>query len=224
MKKSASVLLSVLIALLVALFILSVSIALPILIRPLYYLQINSLELPEYMESLSYDQIKTCYDEMLDYCLGLRSEFSVGGLRFSEEGVSHFDDVRTLFFIDFAVAGISAFLLAVLAVVLRLTKIKPCKILGRSAPFWSVASIGTASSLIALACAIDFDTTFDIFHKIFFVGKTNWAFDPYTDPIILLLPHQFFISCAIMIFASVLIFSAAILLYEFLPRRKLIND
>ena len=218
MKKSVSIITSVLITVLAALLIVSVSISLPILIRPFYYAQIEHLDLPSWA---TYERARLAYDEMMDYCLGLSSEFSAGGLKFSEEGVSHFDDVRVLFFVDFAVIIVSALLLTAIFITLKLTKVKPHRFFGRSAPFWSVVSIGSICSAIGIACAVNFRQTFIFFHKIFFVGKENWAFDPYTDPIILLLPNQFFSNCGLLIFASVIIFSIAIMLYEFIPRKKL---
>lgn len=210
------------ISLLTALFILSFSISLPILFRPFYYMQIEPLALPE-DTGLSVDDIKLAYNEMMDYCLGLRSDFSAGPLRFSDEGVSHFDDVRVLFYIDLAVLLISAVLLAVAIIILKKKDLTPYRFFGRSPQFWSVASIVGVSSLIGIACAIDFEKTFIVFHKIFFIGKTNWTFKPSKDPIIDLLPHQFFINCAILIFVSILILSVIIMLYEFIPRKKKIK-
>ena len=210
---------SVAIAVLVALLIVSVSITLPILIRPFYYMQIEALELPQ-KTGISFSDIKVAYDEMMDYCLGLRPDFSVGILRYSEEGASHFADVRALFFIDFAIIGISALSLIIIAIILKTKKLTPYRFLGRSAPFWSVASIGAICAILGIACAISFTETFIFLHKIFFVGKTNWSFKPSQDPIIRLLPNQFFSNCAIFIFSAIIIFSAAILLYEFLPRKK----
>ena len=210
---------SIVITVLLAILIVSIGITLPILFRPFYYMQINALELPQ-ETGLTFSDIKFSYDEMMDYCLGLRPDFSAGVLRFSEEGASHFADVRALFFIDFAIIGISAIALAVIAVVLKKKKLTPYKFKGRSAPFWSVVSIGAISALIGIACAINFRQTFIFFHKIFFVGKENWSFDPDTDPIINLLPNEFFSNCAILIFSVIVLFSIAIMLYEFLPRRN----
>ena len=210
---------SIVISILVAVLIITLSITLPILFRPFYYGQIDSLELVD-NTGLTYEQIKQAYDEMMDYCLGFSSEFSAGVLRFSEEGASHFTDVRVLFMIDFALIFICAAALIVIAVILKKKKLSPYKFMGRSASFWSVVSIGAVSSLIGIACAINFRQTFIFFHKIFFVGKTNWTFDPYTDPIIRLLPNQFFSNCAVLIFSCMLLCCAGILLYEFLPRRK----
>ena len=207
------------IAILAALFILSFSIALPILFRPFYYMQIEAFGLSE-DTGLSIDEIKLAYNEMMDYCLGLRSDFSAGPLPFSEEGASHFYDVRVLFLIDLAVLLVSSLSLIAILIILKVKKLTPYRFLGRSAPFWSVSAILGASSVIGIACAIDFDTTFDIFHHIFFIGKTNWAFKPSKDPIINLLPAEFFLNCAIFIGASVLLLSAAVLIFEFIPRKR----
>ena len=216
-------LVSVLISVLVALLIVSASITLPIIFRPFYYMQIEALELPE-QTGLTFSDIKVAYDEMLDYCLGLRPDFSAGVLWYSDEGVSHFADVKVLFFIDFAIIGISAISLIIIAIILKKKRLSPHRFLGRSAPFWSVASIGAICAILGIACAINFRQTFIFLHKIFFVGKTNWSFKPSEDPIIRLLPNQFFSNCAIFIFSAIIIFSIAILLYEFLPRKNKLNN
>ena len=219
MKNAKMKIVSVVISILVAVLIITLSITLPILFRPFYYGQIESLGLCE-RTGLSFEQIKQAYDEMMDYCLGFRSDFSAGVLWYSEEGASHFFDVRVLFMIDFALIFICATALIVIAVILKKKKLSPYKFKGRSAPFWSVVSIGAVSSIIGVACAINFKKTFIFVHKIFFVGKTNWTFDPYTDPIIRLLPNQFFSNCAILIFSCMLLCCVGILVYEFVPRRK----
>ena len=59
------------------------------------------------------------------------------------------------------------------------------------------------AALGALA-ATDFDRAFTVFHGIFFPGKDNWLFDPATDPVIVLLPEEFFRNCAIAIGVSLL--------------------
>ena len=50
----------------IALFIITFSIGLPIYFRPFYYMQIESLGIPE-MCGESYETIKDAYDEVLDY-------------------------------------------------------------------------------------------------------------------------------------------------------------
>ena len=51
---------------------------------------------------------------MLDFCLGLRNDFSVGILPWSESGRDHFADVRTLFQLDLVLLILSAAALLVL--------------------------------------------------------------------------------------------------------------
>ena len=218
MKKLVSISVSVL----VAIFIITLSISLPILIRPFYYAQIDALELPK-RTGLTYEEIKLAFDEAMDYCLGLRSEFSAGPLRFSEEGASHFTDVRILFIINFSLVISSAAALIAIAIMTKKKRLSPHRFLGRSPQFWSVAAILSLCVTLGICCAVNFRETFVFLHKIFFVGKKNYAFDPTTDPIIRILPNQFFSNCAILIFISILVLSVTVLIFEFLPRKKKVS-
>ena len=80
MKQSK--LLTLLLAVAAAAVLLSGAIAVPILCRPFYYAHIDPLQLEE-ATGYTRAEIKTAYDEMLDYCLG-GDEFSTGVLRWSE--------------------------------------------------------------------------------------------------------------------------------------------
>ena len=59
-----------------ALALFTGAVAAPILCRPFYYAHIGPLEL-EARTGLTREEIKTAFDEMLDYCLG-GEEFSTG--------------------------------------------------------------------------------------------------------------------------------------------------
>ncbi len=111
-KKIVTILLSIVIAL----FLLSGSIACPILIRPLYYSQIDRLNLVE-RSGYSEETIKTAFNEMMDYCTGggedAGIEFGTGELAWSEEGKAHFDDVERLFSLDILIMEISAIIIVV---------------------------------------------------------------------------------------------------------------
>ena len=89
-------LLSVFAAFAMALTILTGSIALPLLIRPFYRAQIEPLSIPA-RSGLTAEQIGAAFDDVMDYCLGKRPDFAAGVLSFSQEGASHFADVRRLF-------------------------------------------------------------------------------------------------------------------------------
>ena len=59
--------------------------------------------------------------------------------------------------------------------------------------------------------ATDFNRAFVLFHSLFFPGKTNWIFDGRTDPVIWLLPEQFFASCALLILVLLLVWCALLI-------------
>lgn len=89
-------------AVLTALVIVSGAIALPILFRPFYYWHIKPLHLTD-MVGLTTEQVKTAYNEMMNFCIGISDTFSAGVLPFSESGAAHFADIRMLFLLDLGV-------------------------------------------------------------------------------------------------------------------------
>lgn len=50
---------------------------------------------------------------------------------------------------------------------------------------------------------IGFEQFFTLFHQILFVGDDTWLFDPAKDPVILILPENFFLACLSPIFLLV---------------------
>ena len=72
-------------------------------------------------------------------------------------------------------------------------------------------------------CAIDFDKAFVIFHKIFFPGKDNWLFDPNENYVILIMPENFFMVCAIVIGAGVVVGASLLIVFFFIKRRKILK-
>ena len=201
---------AVIVAILIALVILSGAIALPILFRPFYWWHIEALGLPEYT-GLTAAQIRQAYGEMLNYCVGLSDTFSVGVLPFSESGAEHFADVRNLFILDLAVFVIAGIALGAICYVNRK---EPLRLAGHTPGFWSAVGLGAGFLLVGGLVAIDFEKAFTVFHKIFFPGKDNWVFDPCEDPVIDMLPAEFFANCAILIFAVILLSCIGLLLYD----------
>ncbi len=216
--KKGSKLLTVFLAIAIALTLLAGSIAVPILCRPFYYVQIEPLHLAE-KTGLTKDEIKTAYNEMLDYCLGA-DEFSCGVLDWSESGKDHFTDVRFLFLLDIWIMVIGAVAIVFLAVFAHVRKIPCGRILKRGPCFWGGAGLGVAFAIIGGYAATDFDRFFTVFHHIFFPGKDNWLFDPNTDPIIRLLPEVFFRNCAILIFVILIAGCVILIVSDFRPIAK----
>ena len=93
------------------------------------------------------------------------------------------------------------------------------RLLGRGPAFWAGAGLGGAFLVVGGLAALDFDKAFVIFHALFFPGKDNWLFDPRTDEIITILPQEFFMNCAILILAILIIGCAALIAYDLLHNR-----
>ncbi|PFN28721.1 TIGR01906 family membrane protein, partial [Bacillus cereus] len=73
---------------------------------------------------------------------------------------------------------------------------------------------------LMLPIAINFEKSFVLFHKLLF-SNDYWVFDPEKDPIILMLPEEFFMhaACAILLFilgGSILCYS----LYRYFVKKK----
>jgi len=197
-------------AVLIALVILSGAIAVPILFRPFYWWHIGPFQLDAWM-GLTRGQIKEAYGQMMDYCIGLRDTFSVGVLPFSELGASHFADVRNLFLLDLWAFGIGSALLLALCL---LDRRKGIRLRGHTPGYWSAVGLGVTFAAVGGLASLDFSRAFTVFHKLFFPGKDNWIFNGDEDPVIYMLPEEFFRNCAIVILAVLLLACAALVIFD----------
>ena len=191
------------IGLLFTLFLISLGLILAINLRFLYYADIKIFDL-EKASGLSYQEIKDNYNALIDY----NSPFFHGDLVFptlssSPTGLSHFAEVKVLFqyfYLAFVVT-----LVGLIAVVFYQRKKRQYQYLHTS----SITAI-VLPVITLLGCSINFEASFTFLHKVFF-RNDDWIFDPVTDPIITLLPSQFFLQCAIVIIIVVL--TGSLILY-----------
>ena len=205
----SSRLLSLIFVLALFLFILTASISLPIYIRPFYYAHIEPYQL-EIISGVSADEIRESYDAVLDYLTLPGREFSTGVFAHSPAGKAHFEDCKVLFDLNRNVLLLSG---AVLVLLLLLRKrFGPYRLGRHCAPWWAGLLTLTAPLVLGGLAALDFDRAFVIFHRLFFPGKDNWIFDYRVDGIIRVLPQDFFMHCALLIGAGVVIFSLSLLL------------
>ena len=204
-------LLSALCVVCMCLFLLTVSIGLPIYIRPFYYAHIEAFDL-ERVSGYSEAEIREAYDEVLDYLTLPGREFSTGVMPHSADGRDHFVDCKGLFDLNAALLLGSGVVLAALFVMRR--KWGPYRLGKHSACFWAAVLSVTAPIMIGCLAALDFDRAFVVFHSLFFPGKTNWVFDWYHDPIIRVLPQVFFRNCAILIGGGLVTMAGGILVWE----------
>ena len=209
MKKRANPLLSLIFALAALVLIITFSIALPIYVRPFYYAHVDVLDMPERL-GCDREVIIEAYDEVLDFLTLPGREFGTGELKYSEEGKGHFEDCKVLFDLNRNALLISLGVVLVLSLLNKIGIIRIARPFGRKISFTVGALTILLFASLAVIVAKDFDAAFTVFHKIFFPGKDNWLFNPYTDQIILVMPQEFFMNCAILICSSILLISGVL--------------
>ena len=210
-------LLSLLCAVCLVIFLLTVSIGLPIYIRPFYYAHIDAFEL-EALSGYSESEIREAYDEVLDYLTLPGREFGTGVLPYSEEGKAHFEDCKVLFDLNASLLLGSAAVLGLLFVMRKTWG--PYRIGRHSSAFWAAVLSVTAPIMIGALAALDFDRAFVVFHSIFFPGKTNWVFGWNEDQIIRILPQDFFMDCAILIAVGLVTMAVGVLVWDSRKSKK----
>lgn len=210
--------LSVIFALALVLFLITAAISLPIYCRGFYYAHIEPMGLPQYT-GFSVEQIREAYDEVLDY-LTAGKEFGTGVFPHSPEGAAHFADCKVLFDLNRNILLASGAVLLILSLLRRLGKTGSYRLGNKSAAFCAAIFAVVLPLVLGGLAALNFDRAFVIFHSLFFPGKTNWIFNWQTDGIILALPQDFFMHCAMLIGGGLLLFSFGVLLLDFLAERK----
>ena len=210
--------LSLIFALALVLFLITAAISLPIYCRWFYYAHIEPMGLPEYT-GYSAAQIREAYDQVLDY-LTAGKPFGTGAFPHSAEGAAHFADCKVLFDLNRNVLFLSGGVLLILLALRKLGKTGPYRLGSGSAAFWAAVFAVVLPLILGGLAALNFDRAFVVFHTVFFPGKSNWIFDWRTDSIILALPQDFFMHCAMLIGGGLLCFSLGILIFEKLRKKE----
>lgn len=194
-EENTSKITSIALSVLIAVMIFSVSIAVPFLCRPFYYVQIQPLKLTE-AAGMTEGQIRKTYDEVMDFCLGKADDFSLSLLSWSKRGADHFADVRALVAWDLRLAVVSCALCLAVVAAGRLGRVKPYRFCGHRPGFWAAICFCGILAVVGILSALDFEQAFIVFHSVLFPGKDNWLFDEAVDPVIRILPQEFFQRCA----------------------------
>lgn len=200
-------------------FIMTFSIGLPIYFRPFYYAHIDSMNLSE-KSGFTEVEIREAYDEVLDYLTLPNKEFSAGVMAYSKGGAAHFADCKVLFALNSGVLLSSGICLIILTILRRTGKLNRFKLGRYPACIFSALAAVILPVILGTLAALDFNKAFVFFHSIFFPGKKNWLLNSKTDEIITVLPKDFFMHCAILIGMGIVIFSATILLIQWIKIKK----
>ena len=223
MKKSIKkyrfidIFLSIISVVAVALFCVALAAFIPCFFKGFYTPWINWLHIPE-DSGYSFEEIKYAYGNLLDF-IWRGAEFNPG-MAMTEEGIDHFRDCIPLFWMQlwFFLGG--GLYLLTYGVLIKLGKVRRVN-LGKL-PVYAYGGILMLALLIVIGvyAAIDFDSLFILFHKVFFPGKDNWNFDPRFDKVILILPEEYFLVCAVFIVSSAVILAVLFIVCGALSYKK----
>ncbi|MGN1103417.1 MAG: TIGR01906 family membrane protein [Candidatus Coproplasma sp.] len=205
-------------------FMITFSIGIPIYCRFLYYIQINTLDMPA-KTGWSYEIIKEAYDDILNFCTLPGYPCKTGQLKLSADGAAHFADCKVLFSLNFWAMLVSGVITLTLLLLNRFKVVTLARPFGHGAQLLAaIIAVALPVVIILLVLIVGFDAAFEAFHAIFFPGKTNWLFDWYEDEIIRVMPEEFFMNCAIIIAVALITFSAVLIITEVLLNKRRKNQ
>lgn len=186
------------------LFLLSLAITLTINARWLYQFDINYLGITEYTDYTK-QTILSNYDDLMRYLnFFWVKTLSMKDFPTSGEGAFHFAEVKQLFQLNYAVFFIT--LIPSVMYLYRLFKTKMVWTLSRM-----IQGILMGLAALAFFMIVAFDQFFVLFHEVFF-NNDAWIFYPETDPIILVLPQEYFFHCFALFFILFILFLAILLI------------
>lgn len=205
--------LNILFSIFFSLLIIGAAVRITVGFRDLYYYDIDKLKITE-MSGMSKQDIKLNYDYLIDYNLNKKVDsFKLPTLPSSEFGKIHFEEVREiiqnvikLFYICIVVC--------LFGTILSIKK--------KNIDILKITSISliVMPIVVSIPILVNFERSFVVFHELLF-SNDYWIFDPALDPVIMMLPEQFFLHAGLMILILILFTSIFLYLSYRFFRRKL---
>jgi integral membrane protein (TIGR01906 family) len=214
MNKSIEKAMRILSALFLSGFILCTSINFVMNFKPLYFFDVDYLQINKIVDMNS-DEVKMNYSVLVNYLNSSENnKLILPSFELSYNTETHFTEVKRIFILNknlmYILGIISAF------IIISNLKNKDLSFLRNS------AIILISFPVIISPLALSFNKWFTIFHKIFFKND-YWLIDPNIDPVINILPENFFLHCMIQILIFLLIASGVLFLLYKRGLRKIIE-
>ncbi|MGY3777159.1 TIGR01906 family membrane protein [Isobaculum melis] len=191
-------------------FIITFSIAIVIIAKPLYLFDIGHFQIEE-LTGMSKEVLTKNYDVLMSYLnFPWQNQLAMPDFPSSAQGLFHFAEVKNLFLLNhfiLIVSGIGSFFF--------IKGIYQTKSSWRLVRPFQIAIVVPVVLLILISSM--FEIVFVKFHEIFF-NNDAWMFDAYTDPIINALPEGFFMHCFILAFV---LMEAQFIIGYFLAKKKM---
>ena len=177
------------------LFLLSLAILLTIYLAWLVYpLEISLLNLTNRVH-LQPQTIQHNFNVLMDYLTNPLSQvLEMPDFPSSASGIHHFVVVKGLFHLA---QGVAVVTLPIFYLFWKQVIQKGFLPLYRRA-LLIILSLPLVLGLVGVF--IGFEQFFTLFHQILFVGDDTWLFDPAKDPVILILPENFFLQAFLLVF------------------------
>ncbi len=176
-------------------FIITLAITLTIWAVPLFQFSLQHLDIPQKV-GMSYDKIMENYFVLLEYLhlpwvdILVMPDFPV-----SASGAFHFYEVKLLFYLNYGLLFLSA-----VGTFFYIRALNQAKAYWKLVQPFKIAIF--VPFILLLILAMDFDWMFVMFHEIIF-NNDAWIFNATTDPIITVLPQEFFMYCFILAFTLI---------------------
>ena len=178
--------------------LISLAIACTINFTPLYSWDVEQYHLLDYT-TVSKDVLMANYHQLIHFLNNpWNHTLALPDFPMSESGASHFYDVKKLFVLNYIVLIVT--IVPSIYFFVRLVKNKRLWRLMRPMQWAMLVPI-----LFGFLMALGFDRFFVTFHEVLF-SNDDWLFNPATDPIINVLPEQFFMHCFILFFVLIEVF------------------
>jgi len=205
--------LNILFSIFFSLLIIGAAVRITVGFRDLYYYDIDKLKITE-MSGMSKQDIKLNYDYLIDYNLNKKVDsFKLPTLPSSEFGKIHFEEVREI------IQNVIKLFYICIVVCLFGTILSVKK---KNIDILKITSISliVMPIVVSIPILVNFERSFVVFHELLF-SNDYWIFDPALDPVIMMLPEQFFLHAGLMILILILFTSIFLYLSYRFFRRKL---
>ncbi|MBM7642419.1 TIGR01906 family membrane protein [Streptococcus loxodontisalivarius] len=160
----------------------------------IYPLEISWLGL-EKVVYLSSKTISYNFNQLMQFLtIPWVSELKMADFPTSDSGLGHFVDVKHLFVFCQLV-----FLVLLYPSLVCLRQLFQKKGLWLHQKAFLLAAV-LPLVIAVMAALIGFDAFFTLFHQVLFPGNSSWLFNPYTDPVIYILPEDYFLHCFLIFF------------------------
>lgn len=194
------------------LFLLSLAVLTTLYFRPLYYFDIDYLDL-EGKTGYTKEEIKANYDAIIDYnMIGSGEKLILPTMPLTENAGIHFQEVKDIF-IKIRYLCMAAFVISIISIFFKARRgqwyfLKVTAILNIGIP-----------PIFGLLIWMNWKRFFVVFHQVFF-RNDYWLFDPVEDPVIKILPDEFFLHSALLMLFLIAISSVLCTVGYFLMKKK----